>query len=75
MFSGNACLFSEITDLENSRNWSLSWKLQKTKVADLPFFKQINTENSIAIFQCIHNFYETWTIFKGKSVCILLFIK
>ena len=45
MFTGNAWLFAEKTDKEYLKYWSLSWKLQKTKVANLPFFKQINTKN------------------------------
>ena len=53
MFSGNTCLFSKTTDSELLKYGSLSWKLQKTKVTNLPFFKQIHAENKIAICQCI----------------------
>ena len=52
MFSGNTCLFSEKTDPEHLKYWSLSWKLQKTTVTNFQFFKQINTENRIATCQC-----------------------
>ena len=53
MFSGNIYLILETSDLELLKYGSLSWKLQKTKLANLPFFKQINTENRIAICHCI----------------------
>ena len=53
MFSGDACLCLETSDLELLKYGSLSWKLQKTKVTNFPYFKQINTENRIAICHCI----------------------
>ena len=51
MFSGNAWLFAEKTDEEFLKYWSLSRKLQKTKVANLSFYKQTNTKNRIEICQ------------------------
>ena len=52
MFSGSTWLFSQTSDSELLKYRSLSWTLQKTKVAK-PFFQQINTENRIAIGHCI----------------------
>ena len=51
MFSGNAWLFLEKTDQEYLNIEVLVENFKKTKVANLPFFKQINTENRIAICQ------------------------
>ena len=76
LFSGNTWLFSETSDSELLKYGSLSWKLQKTKVANLSFLNTSIRKNKIAIWQIFH-FYEIWfwIIFKRKSVCILIFIK
>ena len=56
--------------------WKFELKTSKTKVVNLPFFKQINTENRIANCHCIPFLmrYDS-ELFSDVSVCIILFIK